>query len=857
MTNAFAQNIENEKTNAADLLMQMTNISANNVSSKKTSNFSNIMNNMEARTNRAKTDFEQKAKVSNTSSINKKALESKTSFEPKKTNYVGKENVQINDKKINNQDSKNVLNEVKDEKQNLISQQKNDNAISNESIHKQDNLSDINNSSPVDPSPVFSNELNANKEDELNLEATQEQNISIVPIVDELDITQNADLKEKIDEIVSNIDSLEEVSKVIESISAALDDSNLSKEDKEALKLAIDEIQSLFKNTQEQNSDVDFSNALINLQDKIKEFMTNLVAQVSENNQTNEIQKLNFTEGLISKLGFEKIDNKTNINQVSQELNMQDSSVLKKVESLINKLESLATLNNDSELAEIKEGLSQKLNEVKQVLQNDFEGLNVSEIDEKLETALEDLQKVLSKNISKDEVKTSLLDIKELISAEQKTDNKVIEVDFSNKTDILTLEQLENIDTDKILKSENIDSETMNEIISVLDEASNDIQLDQKIKIEAQKLIEKIDNNNATNQEIVQVLDDIKIEVESKQTQNQTVEEADNTIDAATVFENFSNNQSNDSNLKQDLNKDSNIDYSRLQDKSTKASSEEINMEISEADLEDVQVKFDKKISPDVKIDELEASLEKAAKKNEIMNQMMDDMMVEVELKAISSQSGALSVADEVAKLAMGENSSLNPITSAHGSVTYDSASGVSAVIKNAAQMMKTTQAQNAEAPSMNEILNQITNKLTQLKDNMGQKLTMVLRPNDLGRLSIELTSNNLGLTTQIMAQNDDVRAYIERNIDALRQQLSDAGVNVNSIQIKTAGQEGTSNYDGNQNFNREQQQENQNQQNNEQNKNNGQNRNRQETLASLSDYDMFFAKDFSTVLNKTMNYSI
>ncbi|MBR3604988.1 MAG: flagellar hook-length control protein FliK, partial [Candidatus Gastranaerophilales bacterium] len=155
-------------------------------------------------------------------------------------------------------------------------------------------------------------------------------------------------------------------------------------------------------------------------------------------------------------------------------------------------------------------------------------------------------------------------------------------------------------------------------------------------------------------------------------------------------------------------------------------------------------------------------------------------------------------------------------------------------------------------------VLNQVTNKITQLKDGVTQKLTMVLRPNDLGRLSIELISNQNGLTTQIMAQNENVRAYIEKNIDSLRQQLSEAGVNVNSIQIKTAGSEGSTNYEGNQNFTKEQQ-ENLNQQNNKDNQNNQQkndNRGAKEALASMSNYDMQFAKDFSSILNKSLNYN-
>jgi len=114
-------------------------------------------------------------------------------------------------------------------------------------------------------------------------------------------------------------------------------------------------------------------------------------------------------------------------------------------------------------------------------------------------------------------------------------------------------------------------------------------------------------------------------------------------------------------------------------------------------------------------------------------------------------------------------------------------------------------------------------------------------------------------LTTQILAQNEDVRAYIEKNINALRQQLTEAGVSVNTIQIKTMGQESSTTYQGNQDLAQQQEDfnnknsNNQNQQNNE----NRHNKDNEEFLASISNYDMNFAKDFSSILNKTMNYSL
>ena len=151
------------------------------------------------------------------------------------------------------------------------------------------------------------------------------------------------------------------------------------------------------------------------------------------------------------------------------------------------------------------------------------------------------------------------------------------------------------------------------------------------------------------------------------------------------------------------------------------------------------------------------------------------------------------------------------------------------------------------------QVLSQITNKITQNTDG-SQKLTLVLRPNDLGRLSIELNNNEQGLSTNILAQNEDVRNYIEKNINALRQQLSDAGINVNNIQIKTMGQENTTNYDGNQNFNNQENSENFNnhQQNNQQQKENN-----ERYFANNFGYEFGTTKDFSGVFKNILNYNL
>ena len=259
---------------------------------------------------------------------------------------------------------------------------------------------------------------------------------------------------------------------------------------------------------------------------------------------------------------------------------------------------------------------------------------------------------------------------------------------------------------------------------------------------------------------------------------------------------------------------------------------------------------------------ETEENLEKQIALEKIDENILNKTETIDASKANIVESGALSVSDEVAKLSLEESGTINSTTT-KGGVIYDSASGNGSLIKNVVKPsfdFSTKMNSNIET-SDNSVLNQITDKLQQLKDGQGQKLTMVLRPNDLGRLSIELVSNSSGLTTQIVAQNDDVRKYIEQNINTLRQQLNDAGINVNNIQIKTSGQGGSTNYDGNMNSqdNSAFQEENSKQNNSGQNfKQNKQNHNEERQIfTTLQNFDHNFTKDFSSVLNKSISYGL
>ncbi len=85
-----------------------------------------------------------------------------------------------------------------------------------------------------------------------------------------------------------------------------------------------------------------------------------------------------------------------------------------------------------------------------------------------------------------------------------------------------------------------------------------------------------------------------------------------------------------------------------------------------------------------------------------------------------------------------------------------------------------------------NDILDQITAKFDQLKGNGNAKITLTLRPSDLGRVVIEMSQDKNGVSATILAQNEDVKKMLEQDIEGLRSKLAQAGVQVDNISIKT-----------------------------------------------------------------------
>lgn len=178
--------------------------------------------------------------------------------------------------------------------------------------------------------------------------------------------------------------------------------------------------------------------------------------------------------------------------------------------------------------------------------------------------------------------------------------------------------------------------------------------------------------------------------------------------------------------------------------------------------------------------------------KIDIEQEILDEMNVQVD-EVSSSQTSTSSnnqsfttAQDEVIKLQIenADSDSTTPVTFAFDK-TIKPANNTNSQIRMEGL---------AKELNANDILNQIGSKFEQLKDGSSTKITMTLRPNDLGRVTIELLSNANGISTNIIAQNSQVKELLDKNLDILKQQLVSQGINVQNVQIKTVEQNSQAN---------------------------------------------------------------
>lgn len=107
----------------------------------------------------------------------------------------------------------------------------------------------------------------------------------------------------------------------------------------------------------------------------------------------------------------------------------------------------------------------------------------------------------------------------------------------------------------------------------------------------------------------------------------------------------------------------------------------------------------------------------------------------------------------------------------------------------NSAQTFNNIQTQN-QAPkelSKTDILSQIENQINakQLQTGETTKVSIILQPENLGKITLELVNSKEGLTAKMTTDNEQVKELLSKHLDNLKDTMSNQGVNVGNITVK------------------------------------------------------------------------
>ncbi len=102
---------------------------------------------------------------------------------------------------------------------------------------------------------------------------------------------------------------------------------------------------------------------------------------------------------------------------------------------------------------------------------------------------------------------------------------------------------------------------------------------------------------------------------------------------------------------------------------------------------------------------------------------------------------------------------------------------------------------------NQNSIMNQLNAKFNEMQQAGQNKVSMVLQPESLGKVSVEIINSKDGIVAKMTTDNQQVKELFDKSVESLKSNLSSQGINVNNIKVECT-QESSNNAMG---FEREQ----------------------------------------------------
>ena len=132
---------------------------------------------------------------------------------------------------------------------------------------------------------------------------------------------------------------------------------------------------------------------------------------------------------------------------------------------------------------------------------------------------------------------------------------------------------------------------------------------------------------------------------------------------------------------------------------------------------------------------------------------------------------------------------------------------GFNKVVDRATAISNTTSTNSPQQINKPDFFNQLNQGLSNLS-NENTKVNIVLRPEALGKVTVELQNGKDGLVAKFMVDSPQVKDVLDKSIENLKNTLANQGVNVNNITVKvesSTGAENSGSFEFSQNNNFEQ----------------------------------------------------
>lgn len=452
----------------------------------------------------------------------------------------------------------------------------------------------------------------------------------------------------------------------------------------------------------------------------------------SKNTENNKFSSKNF------KSEYETFYNKYDLNK-----NI-DTSVRKEAVYDAKKAVSEAKEQRKEEISDAKKVVSEAKDQRKEAIKN------TSDKDEKKEVLSETKETVSE---AKDQKKEVIDNTNETVS-EAKDDKKEIISGLNNKPDVpinenidlnnLNISDENNIITDLSNPNLNLNQKTAAENTSNSTTAiqSNAAPADplETLPEELTDIHKQIANEKITNKQAENVLQQQTDEIAEEIPDNQTAEAEEPIKDTATVLNQKQSEKPQFLASEDILNKLNVAEKNQVklpQDENSKQASEKLAEAMKNNDA--------KPVITNVEINNTQTKTD-ADSQNQKQTQQ--------EFKQIVNQPQSVSADDNtLQKIDIQKTSQFDKI-------------------------LNTKQTQNIE----NNILNQIKDKISSDITANKSQITIALRPDNLGKVSIDLISKDGVLTAQITAENNHVKDILTKGLEALRQNMAEQGINVGKL---------------------------------------------------------------------------